>query len=286
MRHFFISLTLVLTVATMAAAEGISVSQSLDRSQIAFEDSVTFTVTLTWPGPQYAYRFDRPLEPSMQGLKVAAFSSSISSSGEGAAETTTKEYNFKLAPTESGEDRIEAIEIAYVAYPDSIPGSLMTEPVTVQVAKPLPAPEPGSFSRIWWIVGVSAVIFVAVLLWMYLKIVRRKDVGEVVLSPKDIVLEQLETMHRESAGDFKKFQSGLYKILIGYLSARCGIEADTLDDDALAEAIAITSLPETAKEKITDWLVTARKDKFRPVDAAPGEAIRLESEVRELFEKL
>jgi len=286
MRSLLLSLLLIIAVATAATADGITVSQSVDRSQIAYEDSLTFAVTLQWPGPQYAYRFDRPLEPSLQGLKVASFASSISSSGVGVDETTTKVYRFKLAPTAAGQARIEAIGISFVSYPDSIPGQLMTEPVNVTVARQLPVSEPGGSTWIWTLIVLGVAALGAVVLWLYLRSTRHKSVTEIELSPAQLALEQLVTAHRESAGDFKKFQSGLYKILNGFLSARFGIEVEALDDEGLNDAIDRTSLPERAKEKISEWLIAARKDKFRPVAAAPGEAIRLESEVRELFEKL
>jgi len=286
MKSLVFTLLLIAAGIGSATADGITVSQSVDRSEIAFEDSVTFTVTLQWPGPQYAYRFDRPLEPPLEGLKIASFASSISSAGTGAAETTTKEYRFKLAPTKAGPDRIDAIQIDFVSYPDSIPGQLMTEPVTIRVAQPAPAPEPGAFGTLWIVLIVSGLFVVAVAIWFYLKMTRRKDVGEEALSPAEIVRDQLETLHKDASGDFKKFQSGLYKVLVGYLSTQYGIEADSLSDDRLKTEVEASALPEPAREKITAWLLTARKDKFRPVDAAPGEAIRLESEVRELFEKL
>jgi len=102
-------------LAAAVAAEGISVTQSVDRFSIPFEDSVHFEIVLQWDGPQTAYLFPKPLNPTFERLKVRGLTSSISSSGSGEAETTTKKFRYTLIPTASGTGRIEPVTISYLS---------------------------------------------------------------------------------------------------------------------------------------------------------------------------
>jgi len=286
MRIFGLTLLVILMVTTGASGAGISVSQALDKTDMAYEDSATFEITLQWPGPQYAYRFDRPLDPDFDRLKVTGFSSAISSTGTGADEVTYKHYVYTLVPTLSGPARIEPVTITYLAYPDSIPGELVTEPMTIQIADPVPVEAAGEGMPVWaWLligIGVMSAGTVAVL-------ARRKR-AELPVAPvmtlAETALEQLSVLKKEAGSDFKKFQTGLYALLGDFARDRWGFDIEALDEDALPAALADTDLTDEARAKLTGWLIAARKDKFRPVTAAPGEAIRLESEVRELFEKI
>jgi hypothetical protein len=101
-----------------AMAQGISVSQSLSSFNIAYEDSVLFGIELKWVGPQSAYLFGRPLNPAFDGMIVRGFSSSISSTGDGSDEVTTKQYRYVLAPISSGPGQIASVNISYVTWPE------------------------------------------------------------------------------------------------------------------------------------------------------------------------
>ena len=286
MRRLLPILLMVFLATASAGASDISVSQALDKSQLAFEDSATFEIILEWPGPQYAYRFDRPLDPTFERLKVTGFSSSIKSTGTGADEVTRKSFRYTLVPTLSGTGRIEPAVISFLSYPDSIPGELMTEPMTVTIAEPIPVPPEAGLPVLWIVVILLVVAGGGLAVFLFVRKTRRVDVGEKVLSPEEIVLEQLETLKTEAGPDFKKFQSGLYRILSGYFQGRFDIDTEPLEDEVLAERIAKLALPDAYKGKLAQWTINARQDKFRPVEAAPGEALRLESEVRETFEKM
>ena len=286
MRIFGLTLLVISAITTGASGAGISVSQALNKADMAYEDSATFEITLQWPGPQYAYRFDRPLDPDFDRLKVTGFSSAISSTGTGADEVTYKRYVYTLVPTLSGPARIEPVTITYLAYPDSIPGELVTEPMTIQIADPVPvkAGDEGMPVWGWLLIGIGVMSFGTVGLLARRK--RSELPVESEMTPAETALERLDVLKKEAGGDFKKFQTGLYALLGNFAREQLGLDIEALDDEALSVALADSDLSTDAKTKLTGWLIAARKDKFRPVTAAPGEAIRLESEVRELFEKI
>jgi hypothetical protein len=188
-------------------ADGISITQSLDRTEMAYDETASFEIVLSWPGPQSAYRFDKPLRPRFDRLKVQRFSSSVSSSGTGPEEITTKKYLYELVPTVSGPGTIDPVAVAYVSWPDSIPGELFTEALTIQIAPPVAA-EPEEDGNIWPFIFLGVAIVVvgggAAVIWM-----RKRVPAAAVLTPAERVIEQLTGLRAECGHDLKivSFQS-------------------------------------------------------------------------------
>ncbi len=263
---------------------GITVSQAVDKFDLAFEDSLHFEITLTWEGPQTAYLFPQPLQPTFERLRVKAFSSSISSTGSPPHEKTTKKYRYTLVPTSSGTATIDPVTVNYLSMPDSITGELVTEAMTVQIAEPLPPPKK-SPSGWYWGIGGAIVVLLGVVLFLAVRRSARKRSETVEKSPVETFLEKLTAVKQDAGGDLKKFQDGLYKILVELLSTQYGINADELPDEELAPALASAGMSEEERMRISAWLIKARQDKFRPVVSSPGETIRLGTEIRQFFEK-
>lgn len=279
-----ILLLLLLMFAPPLRADGISVSQSIDRTSVAFEDSIRFEIVLNWNGPPSAYLLGQPLSPQISGLRVHGFSSSITSAGEGGAEVTTKAYRYTLVPNTSGVGRIEPVSISYVTWPDSIPGELVTEAMTVNVAPPRPA-ELEHGSSVAWIVAV-VVIAALVTAGVVVRRARTKRPVEPVRTALQVFLDGLVDIRKEAGNDLKQFQTCLYRIMSEFLSAKYSINVNSLSDDELQEALGKTDMNQEVKAKVAGYLLMARRDKFRPVSAAPGDTIRLETEIRDLFEKI
>jgi hypothetical protein len=276
------TLVFLVLLCLPVAGQAISVSQSLDRSQVAYEDSLLFEISLQWDGPQYAYLFDRPLNPVFDRLQVRGFSSSIGSTGSGADEVTTKKYKYVLIPTSSGQGRINAVTISYMTMPDSVAGELLTEPMAVTIAEPIPVViGEGGKALIYIIVAVVIIIGVIVVVVIWRRSACRPK--EVVKTPVQQILEDLTGLKATAGTDLKKFQTGLHDILLQFMDGKYGIDASSVSDEELAEKLAATDLGEGQRERLWRWFVDARKDKFRPVTAELGETIRRESEIRNFF---
>lgn len=272
--------------AASGMAQDISISQMLDRAEMAFEDTARYEITLTWQGPQWAYRFDRPLQPDFDRLKVQRYSSSITSSGSGTGETTTKVYQFELIPTLAGRGHIYPVTVEYLRWPDSIPGQLTTEAMAVSIAEPVPVTvaDEGGFGW-WWLILVIVVLGGGA--GGAIVMMKRRSVGrQPVRIPRDQFLENLEILKRESGPDLKKFQTGLYRYLVRYLSDEFQLELSGCSTVQISDRLRDTSMIENHRNQICGWLERAEREKFSPTAPAPGETIRLESEVRRFFERL
>jgi hypothetical protein len=282
----FLLLTFIMAIcAGWTCAGEIAISQSLDRFRIPFEDSVHFDVVLQWQGPQSSYLFTSPLGPSFDRLKVRGFTSSISSTSSGDDEVTTKRFRYTLIPTSAGAATIDPITVSYISWPDSVPGQLVSEAMTVQIAEPLPPVEEDGAAT-WWVMVVLLFVVGGLAELILVKRFKARKPKEIEKTPVEEFLDRLTALKREAGGDLKKFQVGLYESMAAFLKARYDIELNRLGDDEVSSALEVTDLNDDQKEQIGRWLVQARRDKFRPVVGAPGETIRLETEIRQFFEKL
>lgn len=280
-----VCLVLFVMITVSAQAAGISVSQSLDKSEIPFEGEANFQIVLTWDGPQTAYLFTKPLSPDFTGLKVQQYSSSVKSAGSGADEVTTKTYSFTLKPVKSGLGTIEPVTIEYMTWPDSVSGQLVTEPMSIQIATAVPVEPEGKPHGLLLLILLGALVVIAIVSWMIRSRISRRTPAEVVKTPAEMFLDNLAQLRLESGNDVKKFQTGLYKQLVLFLKAQFNVEPSGPAAEDVVAALQVTTMTDAQKEKITNWLVRAEKEKFSPVAVAPGETIRLESEVRDFFEK-
>ncbi len=273
----------------VSSAAAIDLSQSLDKASIAYEEEAVLTLTIRWSGSQTAYLFDRPVQPELEKLKVQKFSTSVSSQTTDIGEVTTKTFSFTLIPIGSGTGRIQPMTIHYVSWPDSLPGEMATTEMSVNIAAAKPVKKSsGLFSSlkpaIWIPLAALLAGGVGVGTMIYLK-KRRRPVME-VKSPGAVFLEGLSALATDAGSDLKRFQTGLYKLLVSFIHDQFGLEVAGKSADEIAQAIDGISLPESQKAKLSGWLIRADREKFSPLPPAPGETIRLETEIRQFFEAM
>lgn len=279
-----LSTAFLLMSITAVNARAITLTQSVDKTEMAFEDSVKFEITVEWNGPQFAYRFPKPLSPYIDRLKVGRYSSSISSTGQKESEVTIKKFTYVLEPTSGGLGLIDPITINYISWPDSIPGELVTEKVTIQIADQIIV-KPSETSNIWYyLIGALVIVSGGATFFVLRSRAAKNKIP--VKSPVDKALEELSKTKAESGSDLKKFQTGIYNLLSEFLEERYNIEIGGLSETGLAERLSKTSLNEKDKSALVNWLIQAERDKFRPIESSPGETVRLENDLRKFFENL
>ena len=286
-KSLFCVFSLIIIATGPAFAANLSLSQALDKTEIPFEETAELTFTLSWDGPQSAYLFTKPLQPTVDRMKVQKFSSTISSVGSGPDEKTTKIYKFTLQPESPGIANIQPVTIEYLTWPDSIPGQVVSEPMSLVIDEPVPVVEKkglpiGTFIIIVVVViafGSSVMIFV-------IARARKKRESVPVLTSEQKFLEKLAKLKLDTGSDLKRFQTGLYKILIEYLNEKYGLELAGLSSQDIVEKLNAVEMDGSVKGKVTGWLMRAEKEKFTPQGHAPGETIRLEAEIRTFFESL
>ena len=266
------------------ASQAISVSQSVDRTEMRFEDTAVYQITISWDGSPTRYRFEKALRLSTDKLKVASFSSTVNSSGEGADEISSKIIEYRLTPTGSGIGTVDPLAIEYTEWPDTTVGTLMTDAVTLSIAPPVPVPEKkeGGFSVWIWVVAFAVAMGLA---FGYVFWRRGRPKPPPPKTPAQAFLDDLASVKKEAGSDLKQFQTGLYKILTVFISVLYRIDVNGRSTEAILADLEKADLSREGKDMLSDWLRRAEREKYAPVDAPPGETIRLESEIRSFVEK-
>ncbi len=278
-------LTFLLLLAASSFAQSIAVSQSLDKPSMAFDDTVRFQIVLTWEGPQTVYLFTKPLNPYFENLKVKSYSSSVGSSTTGDKEVTTRRFDFILEPTLAGIGRIDPVDISYISWPDSLPGQLVTEASTINIAPPRAVEAPRKAA--WWVWLIIVVVAVGAFFGAVFFVRKRSRIEqESIKTPSAQFIESLKAARSAAGSDMKIFQTELYKILVQFLRFQYNLNPVNLSEDKLIEEMKAAGLPAAKAQKLSGWLIRAEKDKYSPIVAGPGETIRLESEIREFFENM
>jgi len=276
-------LTVVLVLAP-GVSRGISLSQSIDRTEMRYEDTAAYQIRITWDGPPTRYRFEKALRIEADKIKVASFASTVRSSGSGEHEVSTKTVYYRLVAAGSGVGRIEPVAVEYIEWPDTTVGVLMTDAVTMTIAPPVVSPvEAEEGSSVWmWVIGAVVLLALAAgaAIWW-----RGRTPAPPVRTPAQAFLDDLAAVKAESGSNLKQFQTGLYKILTVFISVLYQIDVNGRSTEAILADLEKADLSRESKDMLSDWLRRAEREKYSPVDAPPGETIRLESEIRSFVEK-
>ena len=278
----FAALLSIIFLISHATVQAIGLSQSINKTEMKFEDSLVFEIRLEWDGSQFVYLFEGPLNPYFDRLRVSNFSSSINSTGTGDKEKTIKKFSYTLLPTSSGTAKIEPILISFMSMPDSGRGQFLTEPVLINVADPVFVEESESFPL--WLLAVGGFLLIGGVSAAFFLI--KSGGKKEVLTPVQIALQELAKVKEDSGTDFKNFQSGVYRLLTKFSKENYQIETTGKYEAEIETAFADTNLDETRQRQIKDWIIRAGEDKFRPAVASVGETVRLENEIRTFLKSI
>jgi hypothetical protein len=276
-------LSIVLISSSSLFADGITISQSVDKTETAFEDSIIFEIGLTWEGNPMAYRFPKPLSPYFEKFKVRGFSSSINSFLNDGVEYTKKTYKFTLKPNLSGQANITPVAVSYISMPDSIEGELLSESFYITIANPIPKEVTEELPYYWYMLTILVIIGLGVAYFYFKFYGKVEDKATNKSSEQSIILE-IDKLHKEAGSNIKIFQTGFYRLMVGYLSKSYGIEIQALKSDELLEKLNNADITKAQAVKMHKWLTQAEKDKYSPISSQPGEVVRLVTEIKQFFE--
>ncbi len=276
-------LTALILLASTALADGITLSQRINQTEVPFNDSVEFQIILKWDGPQTAYIFEDAISPDFDRFKVGSFSSTIGSTGKGDSIFTTKTLTYILIPQLSGVSKIRSTAVSYTMWPDGEKGELMTDAMSITIADPVArvvTEKTFPILRILFLLSIAIVIAVVIFI-----IIRKKKNTETVVGALDEFLGSLPQLRINCGDDIKKFQTGFYNLLVKYIGEEYNLEFDRKPLKEICDALETTKMSPNEREQFSQWLVRADKEKYSPDSSAPGETVRLESEILQFFEK-
>lgn len=274
--YLFIYIILFFPALNLNAGENISLSASLDRSDIPFEETVELKLEIKWQGDITSYAFELIPLPVLEKLKVLGTSSAISSGEEDGAEITTRTFRYSLKPTGSGVGTIEPIVLQCVAMPDSIPGQLSTQLMKVNIAKPIPIEKDSGVPIYLYL--MAGFLMIAAVVVVVLKKKKGPDV-EPIKSPEENFSNTLADIKANSQSDRTQFFTKLYLALTAYIKLKYNVETSGQTAEVIAVNLGKLEISPDDKEKISGWLIRAEKEKYAPFGGEPGDIIRLISEI-------
>lgn len=263
----------------------------LSRSTVPFDSTVQLRIEMTWPGDQLAYMLARPIQPEAERLTLLKYSTTASTHGSGDSLFTTRTYEFIFQPTSAGVGKILPMTILYRAASqsptDSTLGQLVTEPLNLTILEPeilnrkKEAPSLIPYPLGYWLLGVLALstTFVVIL------VLRSRRPKTAQISPEDVLLVKIGELRADCRDDVKKFQTGVYKELVHYVAKVNRLDLSGMMTEELVQVIDASQMPEDQKVKIGAWLLQAQRQKFSPASFSSAEVLRLEQEIRSLFER-
>lgn len=143
-------------VSSGALAE-MSFKATVDKLSVAYEEKIQLQLEVRFSDPSTKTTPIPP--PSIIGLSIGGSGSSVEREGS----TTIRRYNYELVPGRSGSVTIPPFKVEFQS--GGVVDTLVSEPITVDIAQPRPVSKPGSFTALY--IGIVAVIVViaAFVLW-------------------------------------------------------------------------------------------------------------------------
>jgi hypothetical protein len=231
----------------------IELKSYVDRSEVPFNRSVTFTVEASWEGEQDRFSITPVAPPGCEKLEILGSSSLNEIRREGGGAKSVKIFRFTLKPTETGSGEVGSIKLSYVDNVIQDTSSLSTQPISVQITPPVKERGP----------DYKTVLFVAIILILayvvYSAIRRRQRIesapdeeAEKTLSeegPEDRALKELEAIsQRIQQGELINFSSDVYRTLTAYLEKRYQVVTSGKTTDDIISSLSSLDLP---SERIT-----------------------------------
>ncbi len=275
---------LMLFSSVTASGDELSLSAGLDKTDIPFESTVNLNMEIRWQGGIERYAFEIFPLPSAQNLSVLGSTSAVSSRTEAGQEITTRSFKYTFRPTKAGIGIIEPIVLNYVSMPDSTPGQLTSQRFQVIIAEPIPPPVKSNS----WKYLIGTILLIAVMAAAVFFVLRRKRnrvPAAPVKTPEESFLEELAEVKKESQGDRKVFFTRLYKLLNVYMERKYGLVTAGKATSAVLNEMERIEFPAGGRERISEWLALADKEKYAPIEGAPGDIIRLIAELENFFRK-
>jgi len=204
----------------------IELKSSVNRSEVPFNQKLTFEVEASWEGEQDRFSITPITPPECENFEIVGSSSLNETKIEEGETKSLKIFRFTLKPTQTGAGRIGSIELSYVDNLTQDSSSLSTQPIDVQIT---PAVEKRGPKYRNILIGVIFLVLIYVI-WSARKKTRRIEItrekeAERILPEKESLEEKtLKKLDVISEGVQKgrpeSFSSDVYKLLTDYLKAK------------------------------------------------------------------
>lgn len=264
----------------------IKATVQVDRHEVPLNQTLTYTVRISWQGDLERYEVEKLENPLLTNLEIVGNSSSNRAGEVDGVKQTTKKYELILKPQALGMAYIDG---AIIDYKDRIEGeshSLVTSRLEVKVIDPVLKTD---FGGVFLLGGT--VLLLALIAGFGLFFVKRKRQKQAALAALAADEEPLETRYlselkesidlvQQAGGDTF---SELSKILRRYLSEKYGVSALGSTTPEICEALQTMTVDEQVVGNTEEVLNTCDVAKFSGGQAVTGTPERVYTLLEELL---
>ncbi len=274
MKKSFAAILLLLLTGSLSAE--VAFEARVDKLETAYESPIRLELTVKVTNPQ---TITEPLMPrQLPGFTIGGSGSSVSREGD----TVIRRYTYNLQPARSGTVKIPALRVVFT---DSLnTDTLVSQPIEVSIAEPLPPPAANSMPT--WLVAVCVVVVLAGGFWWFWR--SRQSGTSLAPDWREKYRQQLRQARRlVERQDFQGFSQIAVKLLVGLLERRFERKLAGQTSSDLIGILKDEGLTAEQVERVSELLSYCDSVKYATSDQDPeagAEALRyLEKTVEPLL---
>ena len=204
----------------------IELKSWVDRSEVPFNQKLTFFVEAGWQGEQDRFSITPVGPPECENFEILGSSSLNETKMEEGKTKSLKIFRFTLKPIQTGAGRIGSVQFSYVDNLSQDSSSLSTQPINVQITPPVEKKGP-NYKTILIIVILLVLIYViysARRKTKRIEVTEEKEIEKPSFEEKSLeekTLKKLDVISEGvQKGRLESFCSDVYKLLTGYLETK------------------------------------------------------------------
>lgn len=286
-----ISVTLSANGQTQSVESKIELKSSVDRSEVPFNQRLTFTVEAGWEGEQGRFSITPVAPPECEKLEILGTSSLNETKIQEGVTRSLKIFKFTLRPTETGAGRIGSIELSYIDHVTQDSSSLATHPISVQVTAPVKEKGPKYQGVLLIVIGLvlAYVLYSATIKRRRVKMAaeeKPKEPASEEKSLEDGMLRKLdEIQKRIQKGELETFSSDAYRLLTDYLEAKYQIVTAGKTTDDIVSSLSTLDLSSESIAVVRKILSTCDLMKFAKDSLEREKCEQITASVRRYLEQ-
>jgi hypothetical protein len=260
----------------------IQIKGELSAETIPQNDSLVFTVRIVLRGNPDDYAISDPGNPSVANLSLIATSQGNRTESDTEGVRLIKEYRYTYKPETIGMAYINPFRIQYIYVPNGVNRNIATSRLEIKITDPI---LPKKRVKIWpYIIGI---VILAGATAVIVSRIRSKKIAEAetenVRSPEEIARESMRKAKKTATDNPENLIGALSRILTIYITNKYGIDARSMSDEKVVEALEMKGVPPAILKNIGKSLDIADKVRFAAMSANTGDADIVELGIESLI---
>ncbi len=261
----------------------IQIMGEVSADSIPQNDTLTFTVRLIMTGNPDDYAISDPGNPPVANLKLLGTAQANRTESGDDGVKLIKEYKYTFLPSSIGMAYINPFRVQYIYVPNGVSRNISTGRMEIKVTDPVFPKEP---MKAWpfIIIGIVLVcVAVFFLYWRSRSKANLRDAEEISRTPEEAARDSIREAKKIGNDNPENLISALARIFTIYVTDRYGIDARSLSDDQLVEALEMKGVPAPVLKNVAQSLDRADKVRFAAMNANAGDADMVELGIESLI---